>query len=218
MTRPSGARAARPTTSAWALRMRQSWKRGGALRSRGRSMKAARSSGWNRPERSRSAATTSETSSANCGSSPRNSGTAMGMGARVPWVMSTSSGPPWPARARRGTRSRLRRCACAEVQAIQTTRTARTIRRPEATAYHLVTRRALGCLPVHDRCRHAISLADPFAARDVAAVDAVTLAEHVAVGSNVPGDGLSSGHTCPAVAGRARRPARPASASAAVRK
>ena len=91
-------RPARPTTTAWALITRQSWKRGGALRSRGRSMKEARSSGSNRPERSRSAATTSDTSSANCGSSPMNSGTAMGMGFRVPWVMSTSSGPLWAGR------------------------------------------------------------------------------------------------------------------------
>ena len=101
-------RPARPTTTAWALITRQSWKRGGALRSRGRSMKEARSSGSNRPERSRSAATTSDTSSANCASSPMNSGTAMGMGFRVPWVMSTSSGPlgagrcGWALRRRRG--------------------------------------------------------------------------------------------------------------------
>ncbi len=100
--RPSGLRPARPSTRAWALITRQSWKRGGALRSLARSMKEARSSGSNRPDRSRSAATMSEISRPNCGSSPANSVTAMGMGLSVPWVMSTSSGPLWPPRGAAG--------------------------------------------------------------------------------------------------------------------
>ena len=72
---------------------RQSAKRGVAFRSVRRWMNKSRLSGWNNPERSRSAATTLASSAAKRGSSPVNSGMAIGMGFRVPCVMSTSRGP-----------------------------------------------------------------------------------------------------------------------------
>ena len=147
-TRPSGARPARPTTSAWALITRQSWKRGGTLRSRGRSMKEARSSGWNRPERSRSAATTSDTSSANCGSSPRNSGTAMGMGCRVPCADVDLE----RAALRPGRALRRRRLPHASASG------ARAMAAEEAASLHPDERRASRCAGAPIVARHAVSL------------------------------------------------------------
>src|SRR5262245_29042400 len=163
-TRPSGARLARPTTRACALIRRQSWKRGGVLRSRGRSMKAARSSGWNRPERSKSAETTSDTSSANCGSSPKNSGTAMGMAAMVP-SRCVPRRPPSDSAAR---------CAAAGAAHSRAASGARAMPPRKARRCTRVPARA----PTRDRCKDAIALL------------LISSLLHHLTGIELPGDGL----------------------------
>ena len=83
LKRPSGSFVACPTTSASAPTARQSANLGAVSRSEICSMKAARSSGRNNPDRSRSAWTTSETACASRGSSPMNAGIAIGRGRRL---------------------------------------------------------------------------------------------------------------------------------------
>jgi hypothetical protein len=78
-----------PLTSAWALIARQSAKRGSDCSDSGVWMKAALSIGRNRPERSRSAATTPAMSAPT--GAPKKSVTAMGSGSTWPLVMSMRS-------------------------------------------------------------------------------------------------------------------------------
>src|SRR5262245_58122930 len=127
-------------------------------------MKAARSSGWNKPERSRSAATTSDTSSANCGSSPKNSGTAMGMGAMVPSRCVPRSPPSDSAE----------RCAAAGAAFSRAASGASTMPPSRVRRCMGVPERA----PARDRCGDAIALL------------LILSPLHHLTGIELPGDGL----------------------------